>query len=131
MRVTGDCLRAARFAGRFAADFFAGAERDAIFGALFRFVPADDFVDGLALVFLLVLLVLPRAALRFDAVDLRRDFPPDDFDAVAIIEFLEGRYSTPLRKIRTSRHHATSRAGCRPISTCYACGHRACRCCRC
>jgi hypothetical protein len=100
MRVTGDCFLAARFAGRFAVDFFA-LERETTFGAFFRFVPAEAFVAGFALLFLLALLVLPRAAPPFDAaVDLLRDFPPDDFDAVAIIEFLEGRYRALLRKIR-------------------------------
>ena len=104
MRVTGDCFLAARFAGRFAADFFA-LERETTFGAFFRFVPAEAFVAGFALVFVpvfvLALLVLPRAAPAFDAaVDLLRDFPPDDFNAVAIIEFLEGRYRAFLRKIR-------------------------------
>jgi hypothetical protein len=100
MRVTGDCFLAARFAGRFAADFFA-LERETTFGAFFRFVPAEAFVAGFAPVFVPALLVLPRAAPAFDAaVDLLRDFPPDDFDAVAIIEFLEGRYRALLRKIR-------------------------------
>src|SRR5215213_1108644 len=100
MRVTGDCFRA-RAAGRFAAAFFAPLERPAAFGALFRFGLAA-FAAELALLFFLaapVLLLL--RALSFDvAVDLRRDFPPDDFDLVAIIEFLEGRYRTLLRKIR-------------------------------
>jgi hypothetical protein len=107
IRVTGDGFRAARVAGRFAADFFAdffaGVERDATFGVLFRFVLAAALGAGPALLLLalLVVLALRRAAPRFDAAaDLLRDVPPDDFDAVAIIESLEGRYRTLLRKIR-------------------------------
>jgi len=102
MRVTGDCFLDARVAGRLAAAFFAPPERAAIFGALFRFVVVV-FAAGRALLFLLAApaLLLLRVAVPFDAaVDLRRDFPPDDFDLVAIIEFLEGRYRTLLRKIR-------------------------------
>ena len=103
IRVTGDCFRAARLVGRFEADFFAAPERAATFGALFRLVPVV-FAADFALLFLAAvpdLPVLPRAAVPFDAAaDLPRDFPPDDFDRVAIIEFLEGRYRTSLRKIR-------------------------------
>ena len=90
-----------RVAGRLAAAFFAPV-RAAIFGALFRFAVVV-FAAGRALLFLRAApaLLLLRVAVPFDAaVDLRRDFPPDDFDLVAIIEFLEGRYRTLLRKIR-------------------------------
>ena len=82
MRVTGDCLRAARFCF-FAADFF--VDLADVFAALFR------FAAGLAAVFdALFALLLPRDAARFDAVDdLRRAFPPDDFDADAMINSLE------------------------------------------
>jgi hypothetical protein len=102
MRVTGDCFLAVRLAGRLAAAFFLLLERAATFGALFRFAVVF-FAADLAPFFLLVApaLLLLRAAVPLDAaVDLRRDFPPDDFDLVAIIEFLEGRYRTFLRKIR-------------------------------
>jgi hypothetical protein len=91
MRVTGDCFLAVRLPGRLAAAFFAPLERAATFGALFRFAVVV-FAAGLALFFLLAApaLLLLRAAVPLDAaVDLRRDFPPDDFDLVAIIEFLE------------------------------------------
>ena len=91
MRVTGDGFLAVRLAGRLAGAFFAPLERAATFGALFRFAVVV-FAAGLALLFLLAApaLLLLRAAVPLDAaVDLRRDFPPDDFDLVAIIEFLE------------------------------------------
>jgi hypothetical protein len=93
MRVTGDCFLAVRLAGRLAPVFFLLLERAATFGALFRFVVVV-FAADLALFFLLAApaLLLLRAAVPLDAaVDLRRDFPPDDFDLVAIIEFLEGK----------------------------------------
>lgn len=91
MRVTGDCFLAVRLAGRLAT-FFAPLERAATFGALFRFAVVV-FAAGVVLLFFLLAapaLLLLRAAVPLDAaVDLRRDFPPDDFDLVAIIEFLE------------------------------------------
>ena len=78
MRVTGDCLRAARVV--LAADFFIGLLD--FFAALFRFAETFD-----ALLDALFALLLARGAARFDAVDdLRRVFPRDDFDADAMID---------------------------------------------
>jgi len=86
MRVTGDCLRDARdFV--FAADFFIGLVD--FFAALFRLAAGLDALFDAAFDALFALL-LPRDAARFDAVDdLRRAFPPDDFDADAMIISLE------------------------------------------
>ena len=86
MRVTGDCLRDARdFV--FAADFFIGLVD--FFAALFRLAAGLDALFDAAFDALFALLV-PRDAARFDAVDdLRRAFPPDDFDADAMIISLE------------------------------------------
>jgi hypothetical protein len=99
MRVTGDGFFAARVV--FAADFFTGFLD---FAALLRLAALfDALLDALfdALFDAFFALLLPRDAARFDAVDdLRRAFPPDDFDAGAMIDFLEGRYATTLRKIR-------------------------------
>jgi len=82
MRVTGDCLRDAR-AFVFAADFFIGLVD--FFAALFRLAAGLDALFDAAFDALFALL-LPRDAARFDAVDdLRRAFPPDDFDADAMI----------------------------------------------
>jgi hypothetical protein len=86
MRVTGDCLREAR-AFVFPADFFIGLVD--FFAALFRLAAGLDALLDAAFDALFALL-LPRDAARFDAVDnLRRAFPPDDFDADAMIKFLE------------------------------------------
>lgn len=83
MRVTGDCLRDAR-AFVFAADFFFIGLVD-FFAALFRLAAGLDALFDAAFDALFALL-LPRDAARFDAVDdLRRAFPPDDFDADAMI----------------------------------------------
>ena len=84
MRVTGDCFFAAAF---FAGAFFAGlADR---FAALFFFAATfGALLDALfdALLDALLALDVPRDAARFDAVDdLRRAFPPDDFDAGAML----------------------------------------------
>ena len=96
MRVTGDCLRDAR-AFVFAADFFIGLVD--FFAALFRLAAGLDALFDAAFDALFALL-LPRDAARFDAVDdLRRAFPPDDFDADAMINSSR-RYATTLRKIR-------------------------------
>jgi hypothetical protein len=112
MRVTGDCFLAVRLAGRLAPVFFLLLERAATFGALFRFVVVV-FAADLALFFLLAApaLLLLRAAVPLDAaVDLRRDFPPDDFDAVAIFEFLEeGTGRSCARFARSAESDATSR----------------------
>ena len=73
MRVTGDCFFAARDVERLTAAFLRGAALVALrFEALFDLLAA-------------LLFVLPREAARFDAVDDFRAFPPDDFDAVAMI----------------------------------------------
>jgi len=86
MRVTGDCLRERRVFV-FPADFFIGLVD--FFAALFRLAAGLDALLDAAFDALLALL-LPRDAARFDAVDdLRRAFPPDDFDADAMIKFLE------------------------------------------
>ena len=79
MRVTGDCLRAVRFAGRFVAALRFAAERVAGLAVVdLRFVPRVGFAVALL------------AVVRFDAlVVLRRAFLRDDFDAVAMINFLE------------------------------------------
>jgi len=82
--VTGDGF----FAPRLVVDFLRGA---AFFGALlapaFRraaLVPFDLLFAALFAADLVLL--VPREAARFDAVDdLRRAFPPDDFGAVAMI----------------------------------------------
>jgi len=81
MRVIADCFRGARF---FAADFLIGLLD--FFAALFRLgADCDAVFDALFFA-----LVLPRDAARFDAVDdLRRAFPPDDFDADAMFNSLE------------------------------------------
>jgi len=82
MRVTGDCLRDPR-AFFFDADFFIGLVD--FFAALFRLAAGLDALFDAAFDALFALL-LPRDAARFDAVDdLRRAFPPDDFDADAMI----------------------------------------------
>ncbi len=82
MRVTGDCFLAARVLERFAADFFRGAA----FDALLVFFLAALFVALFVLLFVLLFALRgPREAARFDAVDDLRAFPPDDFDAVAMI----------------------------------------------
>lgn len=82
MRDTGDCLRAALFF--FIAGFLAG--RVDFFAALFR-LGADFFAAAFDALFAVL---LPRDAARFDAVDdLRRAFPPDDFDADAMFNSLE------------------------------------------
>jgi hypothetical protein len=115
IRVTGDCFLDFLAADRFPADFLAALDRPALFDALLPFVLADVFAAGFAppLVapLLLVALVLLRGAVRFDAaVDLRRDFPPDDFDAVAIFEFLEeGTGRSCARFARSAESDATSR----------------------
>ena len=83
MRVTGDCLREAR-AFVFPADFFIGLVD--FFAALFRLAAGLEALLDAAFDALFALL-LPRDAARFDAVDdLRRAFPPDDFDADAMID---------------------------------------------
>jgi len=88
MRVIADCFRGARF---FAADFLIGLLD--FFAALFRLgADCDAVFDALFALVLdaLFALVLPRDAARFDAVDdLRRAFPPDDFDADAMFNSLE------------------------------------------
>jgi hypothetical protein len=120
IRVTGDCFLDFLAADRFPADFLAALDRAAPFDALLPdallpFVVADVFAAAFAppLVapLLLVALVLLRGAVRFDAaVDLRRDFPPDDFDAVAIFEFLEeGTGRSCARFARSAESDATSR----------------------
>src|SRR6188474_2009295 len=82
MRDTRDCLRAALFF--FTAVFVAGLVD--FFAAPFR-LGAGFFAAALDALFAVL---LPRDAARFDAVDdLRRAFPPDDFDADAMIDSLE------------------------------------------
>ena len=80
MRVTGDCLRAVAVDVRLAADFFRAPDFAEPVAALFRLAAFLVFAERL----------VPRAPARFDAVDvLRRAFPPDDFDAGAMITFLK------------------------------------------
>ena len=74
--MTGDCFFAAAF---FAGDFFAGFAD--FFAALFFFAALLGALFDALLAF-----DVPRDAARFDAVDdLRRAFPPDDFDAGAML----------------------------------------------
>jgi len=89
IRVTGDCFLAVRLVVRFDADFFRG-----VVDLAEVLVPALRFREPvlLAALFADAVFVLARrpAAVRFDAADdLPRAFPPDDFDAVAMISFLE------------------------------------------
>ena len=113
MRVTGDCLRDAR-AFVFAADFFIGLVD--FFAALFRLAAGLDALFAL---------LLPRDAARFDAVDdLRRVFPPDDFDADAMINSSRKvRYniaqdsramSSPMRDKKTTRRRPSVVRGANP-----------------
>jgi hypothetical protein len=117
MRVTGDCLRDAR-AFVFAADFFIGLVD--FFAALFRLAAGLDALFDAAFDALFALL-LPRDAARFDAVDdLRRVFPPDDFDADAMINSSRKvRYniaqdsramSSPMRDKKTTRRRPSRRS---------------------
>jgi hypothetical protein len=81
MRVTGDCFFATRGVERFTAAFLRGAA----FGA-FRFEALRfEALCFVALLDFAFALGLPPEAARFDAVDDLRAFPPDDFDAVAMI----------------------------------------------
>jgi len=118
MRVTGDCLRDAR-AFVFAADFFFIGLVD-FFAALFRLAAGLDALFDAAFDALFALL-LPRDAARFDAVDdLRRAFPPDDFDADAMINSSRKvRYniaqdsramSSPMRDKKTTRRRPSRRS---------------------
>ena len=121
MRVTGDCLRDAR-AFVFAADFFIGLVD--FFAALFRLAAGLDALFDAAFDALFALL-LPRDAARFDAVDdLRRAFPPDDFDADAMINSSRKvRYniaqdsramSRPMRDKKTTRRRPSVVRGANP-----------------
>jgi hypothetical protein len=122
MRVTGDCLRDAR-AFVFAADFFIGLVD--FFAALFRLAAGLDALFDAAFDALFALL-LPRDAARFDAVDdLRRVFPPDDFDADAMINSSRKvRYniaqdsramSSPMRDKKTTRRRPSRRSWSEPV----------------
>ena len=98
MRVTGDCFLAARGVDRFTAAFFRGAAFDAL-----RFVTLFAVLFALVFAF-----VVPREAARFDAVDDFRFFPPDDFDAVAMIFFLvEGSGRQCARFARTVKRRSS------------------------
>ena len=113
MRVTGDCFRAERVPVRFADDFRAGPERAVTFVALFLFGPRADLAP-----------LLPRVDGRFDAaVVFRRDFLPDDFDAVAIDRFLgEG---TPRPCARFARNDEVDDHAFRDVSASAMGGDRA------
>ena len=129
MRVTGDCLRDAR-AFVFAADFFIGLVD--FFAALFRLAAGLDALFDAAFDALFALL-LPRDAARFDAVDdLRRVFPPDDFDADAMINSSRKvRYniaqdsramSRPMRDKKSTRRCPSVVHGPKPLEG-HGCGH--------
>ena len=99
MRVTGDCLRAARVVLRFDADdpravFFFAAVFDAAARLVFVFAAA-----------------LPREPARFVA-DFRA-LPPDDFVPVAIFSSSEGRYARLCARFARNDEPVVCRDCCR------------------